>query len=51
MVKRLGVESPAGPIGGNREVKATARDGAWPMDNHRLSREGVWDGSRIRTVL
>ncbi len=31
-------------------MKATARDGAWTMDNRSLSREGVWDGSRIRTA-
>lgn len=50
MVKRLGVSVPAGPIGGNREAEATARDGAWIMDNQSLSREGVRDGSRNRTA-
>jgi len=31
-------------------VKATARDKAWPLDKVRLSREGVWGGSRSRTA-
>jgi hypothetical protein len=35
-----------GPVGGNHEPKATARDGRGPMNQDRLSREGVWDGSR-----
>jgi len=39
-----------GPDGGNHEVKATARDKAWPLDKMRLSREGVWGGSRSRTA-
>ena len=34
-----------GPVGGNHERKATARDDFGPMNQNRLSREGVWDGS------
>jgi hypothetical protein len=39
-----------GPVGGNHELKATARDRVWAMTKRRLSREGVWDGSWMRTV-
>ncbi len=31
-------------------MKATARDRACPLGIRGLSREGVWDGSRIRTA-
>jgi len=45
-----GWKSPVDPNGGNHEVKATARDGVWTLDNRSLSREGVWGGSRSRTA-
>jgi hypothetical protein len=39
-----------GPVRGNHELKATARDEGGPLHQDRLSREGVWDGSRKRTT-
>jgi hypothetical protein len=39
-----------GPVGGNHERKATARDDGGPMNQDRLPREGVWDGSWKRSA-
>ena len=39
-----------GPVGGNHELKATARDDRGPLHRSHLPREGVWDGSRKRTA-
>ena len=47
-----GCKSPAEPVGGNRELEATARDESIRyIDRVHLCREAVWDGSPRRTVV
>jgi hypothetical protein len=46
VLKFYGKPVSVGPVGGNHEPKATARDDGGPIHQDRLSRDGVWDGGR-----